>query len=462
MAESRQVKNYRELELVDDAEYDSQSDLSMDKDGGRERTSSRSNSVALDDHTQGDVYSAQTSPDVVHNPQIDALELSRHRAGDIEGSWDQFTSAGAYAARSAGRAVSDVAVSGYDYADDMADWATSPAARVIGEDFASAGLDAAAIMLREFPGFVSDRMDDTGDIFNKFIDRQAVGFVRAVSENSAAYEEGLDERFWSSMDGRSKAFREAMKSDPDKSREHRLERAGEFGLTRDALLAEAGANGQGALDQASEYLDSRAEQAKSVSSMESSWKRIFDDEGVFRGASDRQAERYEETYKRSREALANHKRDMADRAKKQNEFANSRPGPPNTRAHYEHLIRAASDQWGVPTDRIAAIAHTESRFRPLAMSDKGAKGLMQFMPGTAKQYGLDDPYDAATSLMAASHYLRDLYDRYGDWDVATAAYNAGPTAIDAAGGEIPNWPETQNYVKSVNSYMETSQMKRDK
>lgn len=91
----------------------------------------------------------------------------------------------------------------------------------------------------------------------------------------------------------------------------------------------------------------------------------------------------------------------------------------------------------------------ESNFNPKAVSPAGAMGLMQFMPGTAKDMGLADPYDPHSSIDAAGKYLRQLMDRYkGDTRKAVMAYNAGPGNIDKYGYDVP-FEETQNYAKKV-------------
>lgn len=113
------------------------------------------------------------------------------------------------------------------------------------------------------------------------------------------------------------------------------------------------------------------------------------------------------------------------------------------------LARAAADA-GVDPHLVRAVAWAESAFRPDAFSAKGAMGLMQLMPATARQYGVSDPFDPWQSAQGGSRLLRDLLDRYaGDTRLALAAYNAGPRAVERAGRAIPNYPETQAYVSKV-------------
>jgi soluble lytic murein transglycosylase len=107
---------------------------------------------------------------------------------------------------------------------------------------------------------------------------------------------------------------------------------------------------------------------------------------------------------------------------------------------------------GVPAALVKAVVAAESAFDPRAVSSKGAQGLMQIMPGTARELGLERPFLAEENLDAGARYLRELHDRYeGSWLHALAAYNAGPTAVDRHGG-VPPYAETRQYVKRVLSY----------
>lgn len=104
---------------------------------------------------------------------------------------------------------------------------------------------------------------------------------------------------------------------------------------------------------------------------------------------------------------------------------------------------------------LAAVARTESGFSDDVIycrrdSGAGAKGIMQFMPGTAASYGVD-PCDPAQAIDGGARMLKGLYERYGSWDLAFAAYNAGPGAVDSYNG-VPPYPETQDYVQQVNEY----------
>lgn len=110
-------------------------------------------------------------------------------------------------------------------------------------------------------------------------------------------------------------------------------------------------------------------------------------------------------------------------------------------------IEHASRQEGIDEELIYSVIEAESGFDPGAVSHKGARGLMQLMPGTADKLGVD-PDDPVQNVQGGTKYLGEMIDRYGDLEKALAAYNAGPRAVDEHGG-IPPFSETQNYVKQV-------------
>lgn len=117
-------------------------------------------------------------------------------------------------------------------------------------------------------------------------------------------------------------------------------------------------------------------------------------------------------------------------------------------ASYQPYVANAARRYGVSPVLIDAIAHTESRYRPGAVSRAGAVGIMQLMPGTARQLGVDSR-DPAANIAGGTAYLRQMLDRFdGDVVRAVAAYNAGPGAVSRAKG-IPNYPETVSYVGKV-------------
>ncbi len=113
------------------------------------------------------------------------------------------------------------------------------------------------------------------------------------------------------------------------------------------------------------------------------------------------------------------------------------------------IERAARDS-GLDAALILAVVMEESGGDPLAQSDKGALGLMQLMPETAREVGVTDPANPSQNLRGGARYLADMMDRFaGRLDVALAAYNAGPGTVDRLGGRVPDYPETQRYVKRV-------------
>jgi len=123
-------------------------------------------------------------------------------------------------------------------------------------------------------------------------------------------------------------------------------------------------------------------------------------------------------------------------------------GPIGTRA-WDGVIAQACRAHGVEPGLVKAVVHAESRFDLYAISGKGAQGLMQLMPQTAKSLGVDDPFDPWQNIQAGTRYLSYLMRRFkGDRELVLAAYNAGETTVRRYGG-IPPYGETQRYVKKV-------------
>lgn len=123
----------------------------------------------------------------------------------------------------------------------------------------------------------------------------------------------------------------------------------------------------------------------------------------------------------------------------------------------ERLAEAAARRHGLDPALVRAVVAVESGFQPEAVSRKGAKGLMQLMPATARELGVADPFDAAANLDGGSRYLRSLLTRYeGDVAKALAAYNAGMGAVARHRG-VPPYAETRLYVQKVLGRYQTAE-----
>jgi hypothetical protein len=116
---------------------------------------------------------------------------------------------------------------------------------------------------------------------------------------------------------------------------------------------------------------------------------------------------------------------------------------------YGRQIAATADRHGVDSLLVAAVVQVESKFRPGAVSPRGALGLMQVLPETAARYGVVDPLEPVANLEAGTRYVRDLLEYYdGDLELTLAAYNAGPGNVRRFGG-VPPFRETRRYVERV-------------
>jgi hypothetical protein len=129
-------------------------------------------------------------------------------------------------------------------------------------------------------------------------------------------------------------------------------------------------------------------------------------------------------------------------------FRTTRPVGPRA-MRYDSLIEHHATANGVSADLVRAVIQAESAFNPRARSVKGAMGLMQLMPATAADYGVNDPYDPAENIRAGVAHLKSLLVKYSDnVELALAAYNAGPGAV-AKYGAVPPYRETRNYVEKI-------------
>jgi soluble lytic murein transglycosylase-like protein len=117
-------------------------------------------------------------------------------------------------------------------------------------------------------------------------------------------------------------------------------------------------------------------------------------------------------------------------------------------ARFAPAISRAAQRWSVAGTLLAAQLYKESGFNPFARSPAGAQGIAQFMPGTARAYGLANPFDADRAIDAQAHLMRDLLRQFGDVRLALAAYNAGPAPVSRCGC-VPAIPETQAYVADI-------------
>ena len=116
---------------------------------------------------------------------------------------------------------------------------------------------------------------------------------------------------------------------------------------------------------------------------------------------------------------------------------------------YGEIIAAASEAHGVNPMLVRALIQVESKFRPTARSRKGAMGLMQLMPSTAREYNVRNPFEPKANIEAGIKHLKTLIDRFGSSiELGLAAYNAGPGAVEKFNG-VPPYRETRNYVTRI-------------
>ncbi len=132
-------------------------------------------------------------------------------------------------------------------------------------------------------------------------------------------------------------------------------------------------------------------------------------------------------------------------ARRESAAARSRISCPE---RFAPALREAAQRWNVSATLLAAQLYAESNFNPFAVSKRGAQGLAQFMPATARAYGLDDPFNSTSAINAQAHLMRDLLRMFGSVPLALAAYNAGPAPVRSCGC-VPPYPETQGYVARI-------------
>ncbi len=126
---------------------------------------------------------------------------------------------------------------------------------------------------------------------------------------------------------------------------------------------------------------------------------------------------------------------------------------------FEEEINLAGRLYGVPAGLIAAVIKAESNFDPQAVSPRGAEGLMQLMPDTARELGVEDSFNPLSNILSGTKYLRQMYERFGTWRLALIAYNWGPTNLVKKGEE--NMPEeTRNYLKRIGELYDYSLLDR--
>jgi soluble lytic murein transglycosylase-like protein len=143
-------------------------------------------------------------------------------------------------------------------------------------------------------------------------------------------------------------------------------------------------------------------------------------------------------------------------------FASVKPVPVNPRLPLSEVVASASAAYHLDPDLVNSVIHAESGFNARAVSPKGARGLMQLMPGTANQLGVADAFDPQANVTGGSRYLRELLERYNfDLVKALAAYNAGPKRVEQYRG-VPPFRETHAYVARIVHEYNTKKIAQEK
>ena len=126
-----------------------------------------------------------------------------------------------------------------------------------------------------------------------------------------------------------------------------------------------------------------------------------------------------------------------------------RPAAATPTVDVAHMVDAAAKANNIDPLLVHSVIQVESNYNPFAVSSAGARGLMQLMPSTAREFGVRDSFDPQQNIEAGVKYLKYLKDLYQDDRLALAAYNAGPAAVQKYGKTVPPYPETRDYVQRV-------------
>lgn len=142
-----------------------------------------------------------------------------------------------------------------------------------------------------------------------------------------------------------------------------------------------------------------------------------------------------------------------------------KPKPGHAKAYetFLPLIEAASHETGIPEIILMALAKRESNWDPKAKSEKGAIGLLQVKPSTAKDMGIDpeELFDPYTNFIAGARYLKWLHQKFGDWGTTFAAYFIGPGRIERNSLNSSDWEKINTYLKGIQKYVRVYQERRN-